>query len=224
MCGMMTFRRKDRPARPRDPGRNCSSTNPGGAATFPILRATIACQSSLLHCSFLFFSLWAACFAFPCLALPRRHRSPTRPALDCRSECLDDHLLGCFLSVVHLSGLLLDRVSLRFALTGMGFGADSWLARFGDDSLGKTTGRTFLHSEPLARPSCHAGNRSTFCLRLVARHAFRQQQRSRQRTLADDGFRNAASPGSCCRANKLLSRLFYWGTSANHRHEQRRAI
>jgi len=187
-----------------------------GAEAFRALRATISCANHPC-CTALFCSSLRGwhCFAFPCLALPRRHCSPARPTLDCRSQCLDDHLLGRFLSVVHLTDLLLDRVSLSIRADRYGVWSDSRLARFDDDSLGKPTGRTFLHSERLARASCYARNRSTFCLRLVARHAFRQQ-RSGRSALADHGLRNAAFPGSCCRVNKLLSRLFYWGAPANH--------
>ena len=136
------------------------------AEAFRALRATISCANhpccTALFCSSLFGQ---RCLAFLCSALPRRHRSPARPALDCRSECLDDHLLGRFLSVVHLSGLLLDRVSLSICADRYGVWSDSWLARFGDDPLGNPTGRTFLHSERLARASYYAGSRSTFCLR-----------------------------------------------------------
>src|SRR5205814_2618628 len=124
------------------------------------------------------------CFAFPCIALPRWHCSTASPTLGCQPKCLDDQPLGPSLSLLHLADLLLARDSLSICSDWYGFWRHSWLARFGDDSLGKPTGRTFLHSEPLARASRHAGNRSTVCLRLVARHALRQQ-RSRRPTLVD---------------------------------------
>src|SRR4029453_17540829 len=117
-----------------------------------------------------------------------------------------------FLSLLYFADLLLARDSLSICSDWYGVRSHSWLARFGDDPLGKPTRRTFLHSEPLARDSRHAGNRSTFCLRLVARHALRQQ-RSRRPTLADDRFRNGAFTGGRCRVNSLLSRLLDWSAS-----------
>src|SRR6266513_29710 len=151
-------------------------------------------------------------FTFPCFAVPRRHCSTTRPTLGCQPKCLDDQPLGRSLSLLHFPDLLLARDSLSICSDWYGFWRHSWLPRFGDDPLGKPTGRTFLHSEPLARASRHAGNRSTFGLRLVARHALRQQ-RSRRPTLADDHLRNGAFPGGRCRVNRLLSRLLHWSAS-----------
>src|SRR6266545_3001528 len=96
--------------------------------------------------------------------------------------------LGCPLSLLRLPDLLLARHSFSVCSDWYGFWSHSWLARFGDDPLGNPTGRTFLHSEPLARASCYAGNRSTFCLRLVARHALRQRH-CQQSILVDECFR-----------------------------------
>ena len=154
-------------------------------------------------------------FAFPCFALPRRHCSTARPTLDCQPKCLDDQPLGRFLSLLRFPDLLLARDSLSICSDWYVFWSPSRLAWFGDDPLGKPTGRTFLHSEPLAGASRRAGNRSTFCLRLVARHALRQQ-RSRRATLANDRLRNGAFPGGGRRVNSLLSRLLHWSASANH--------
>src|SRR5947208_10084813 len=97
------------------------------------------------------------CFAFPCFALPRRHCSTPRPTLDCQLKCLDDQPLGRFLPFLYFPDLLLARDSLSICSDWYVFWSPSWLARFGNDPLGKPTGRTFLHSEPLARASRHAG-------------------------------------------------------------------
>ena len=153
-------------------------------------------------------------FAFPCFALPRRHCSTARSTLGCQPKCLDDQSLGRFPSLLYFPNLLLARDSLSICSDWYVFWSHSRLARFGDDPLGKPTGRTFLHSESLARDSRHAGNRSTFCLRLVARHALRQQ-RSRRATLGDDRLRNGAFSGGRRRVNSLLSRLLHWSASAS---------
>ena len=55
-----------------------------------------------------------------------------------------------------------------------------------------------LHSEPLARVSHCIRDRSTCCIRLVARHA-RRQQRSWRSSLAGHGLRHAAFPRDRCR-------------------------
>src|SRR4030095_13066682 len=112
---------------------------------------------------------------FTCFALPRRHCATARPTLDCQPECLDDQPLGRFLPLLHVPDLFLARDGLSICTDWYVFWRHSWLARFGADPLGKPIGRTFLHSKPLACASRHAGNRSTLCLRLVARHALRQQ-------------------------------------------------
>jgi hypothetical protein len=96
--------------------------------------------------------------------------------------------------------------TLRFALGWYGLWRPSRLDRFGVDPLGNRTGRTLLHSEPLARASRYAGDRSTFYLRLVAHHAPRRR-RSRQTTLADNGLGNSNFPRSRCRLNRVLFRL-----------------
>jgi hypothetical protein len=134
--------------------------------------------------------------------------------MGCQPKCMDDRSFGRFLSLLHFSDFFLARDSFSICSDWYVFWSHSWLARFGDDPMGKPTGRTFLHSEPLARASRHAGNRSTFCLRLVARHALREQ-RCRRATLADDRLRNGAFPGGRCRANSLLSRLLHWSAPAN---------
>src|SRR5450759_4654433 len=89
-------------------------------------------------------------FAFRYFALSRRHSSKTSASLGCETKRLDDQLLGRFLSLLHPADLLLDRFSLSICSDWYVFWRNSWLARFGDDPLGKPTRRTFLHSEPLA--------------------------------------------------------------------------
>ena len=152
--------------------------------------------------------------AFPCFALPRRHCSTASTALGRQPECVDDQLLGRSVSLVHLPAFVLGRVSFSLCPDWNGFRSNSRLTRFGGHSLGKPTGRTFLHSEPLARADRDVSNRGTLCVRLVARHAFRQR-RSRQSTLAYHSLRNAAFPGSRCGVDKLLSGLLRWSASAN---------
>src|SRR5881396_1596026 len=102
-----------------------------------------------------------------------------------------------------LAAFLLGRISLSICAHLYGFWKHSRPARFSDDSLGKSIRRTFLHSEPLARIDRHVGNRSTFYLRMVARHAFCWQH-SHRSPLADYGLRNAAFLGSRCWVNRLL--------------------
>jgi hypothetical protein len=150
--------------------------------------------------------------AFPCFALPRGHCSTTSTALGRQPKCVGDQPLGRSLSRLYLPTLLLARVSLSICSDWYGFWRHSRLARFDDDSLGKPIGRTFLHSEPLARTDRHVGNRSTL---LVARHAFRQQ-RSRRSALANHGLWNATFPGSRRRIDSLLSGLLHWSAPATY--------
>jgi hypothetical protein len=155
-------------------------------------------------CSSLF---WQPCFAFPCSAISRRHRSPTRPSLGCPPQCLAYQLLCAFFSLLYVGDFFLGRLSSSICADWYDLWRDSWLARSGTDPLGKTIGRTFLHAEPLARTSGYPGNCCTFCLRLVACYAFQPFGRT---AFAGDGLRNAAFSGSRSRINRLLSRLFYW--------------
>jgi hypothetical protein len=212
---MMRLRRAHRPGRGQRPRLQLQQQRIL-AETCRALRATISCADHPC-CTALFCSPLGGwhCFAFPCFALPRRHRSPTRPTLDCRSKCLDDQLLGRFVSVVHLAGLRLDRVSLSICADRYGVWSDSWIARFGNDPLGKTTRRTFLHSEPLARSYRHVGDSRTIYVWVVARHAFRRR-RSRRSALADHGFRNSAFPGSRRGIDRLLPGLLHWSQSTSH--------
>src|SRR5213080_3187805 len=136
-------------------------------------------------------------------------------ALGRQSKRVGDQLLGRFLSLLHPAALVLDRISLSICPDRFGFWSHSRLARFSDDSLGKPIRRTFLHSEPVARSCRHIGNRSTFYLRLVARHPLRQQC-SRGSPLADHGLRNAAFPGSRCRIDRLLSVVLHWSAPATY--------
>ena len=121
----MTFRRDAQaPAGVSDPGYSCSSSE-SWPKTWPVLFVLIhqPCQSSLLHCSFLFALGGWRCFAFPCFALPCRHRSPTRPTLDCRYNVwMTIFSAVFFLSFSLLVSFWIESAS-RFALIGMGFGA-----------------------------------------------------------------------------------------------------
>src|SRR5437588_12655081 len=87
-------------------------------------------------------------FAFACFALPRRYRSTARPALGRDHECVGDQFLGRPLSFLHLPDLLLARANLAFCSDWDGFWRPFRLSRFGSNSLGESTGRTFLHSDP----------------------------------------------------------------------------
>ena len=168
------------------------------------LCAALFCSARLGRCD----------FAFACFALPRRHRSPASPTLGCQAKFLDDQSLGRFLSLFHFATLLLGRVSLSLRAHWDGHWRHSRVARLGADSLGKPTRSTFLYSEPLARVSHCIRNRSTCCVRLVARHALRQQ-RSWRSALADYGLRHAAFAGSRCRIDRLLSGLLHWSAPQN---------
>ena len=140
-------------------------------------------------------------FAFPCFALSRRHRSPARPSLGRHHECVGDQFLRRFLSLLHLPDLLLARADFAICLDWYGPWSRTRFIGFDIDPLGKPTGRILLHAQPLARPSHHAGNRSTSCLWLVARLAPR---RARQSTLAFVGVRNPTFCRSRCRLDRLL--------------------
>ena len=152
-------------------------------------------------------------FALACFALPRRNGSTTRPALGCYHECVDDQFLGRFLSLFHLHDLLLARADFAFCLVWFGRWSRTRFIRFDIDPMGKPSRRPLLHSQPLARPARDAGNRSTSCLRLVARLASQRSQRS---TLALVGFRNPTFCRSRCRLDRLLFGLRNRSTYSNH--------
>ena len=78
---------------------------------------------------------------FPCFALSRRNCSTTSTALGRQPECLDDRLLGCVLSLIHVSALLLGRLSVSIRPDWYGLWRYSRLGRPGDDPLGKPTGK-----------------------------------------------------------------------------------
>ena len=61
---------------------------------------------------------------------------------------------------------------------------------------------------------CYIGDRSTVCLRLVARGTL-WQQCFRWSALADHRFRDTAFPGSRCRIDRLLSGLLRRSSSAS---------
>src|SRR5205814_6979702 len=127
-------------------------------------------------CSAVFCSprFWRRGFALPRFALPRRHRSTTRPALGRHHECVGDQFLRRSLSLLHLPDLLLARTDFAICPGWYGRWRPSRFGRSGANPVGKPAGRIILYSESLARLSPHAGNRSTSCLRLVARHALRR--------------------------------------------------
>src|SRR5438477_9422445 len=75
--------------------------------------------------------------AFACSALSRRHYSTAGTALGRQPECVDDQLLGRFLSLVHVAAFLLGRISLWICADWYVFWRYSRFARFSDDSLGK---------------------------------------------------------------------------------------
>jgi hypothetical protein len=66
---------------------------------------------------FVLLALAGVVLAFPCLALPRRHRSTASTALGRQPKCLDDQLLGCFLSLLHLLLSFWLDAAFRFALS-----------------------------------------------------------------------------------------------------------
>ena len=152
-------------------------------------------------------------FALTCFALSRRHYSTAGPALGRHYECVGDRLLRCSLSLLHLPDLLLARADFAICPGWYGRWGPSRLTRFDIDPVGKPIGRTFLHSEPLACPSRHAGNRSTSCLRLVAHHAC---QRCRPATLVFVGVRDPTFCRSRSRLDRLLLNLRHRSTYSNY--------
>src|SRR6266480_4449295 len=152
-------------------------------------------------------------FALACFALPRRNGSTPRPALGRNYECVDDEFLRRSLSLLYVPALLLARADFAICLGWYGHWSLSWLNRFDGDPLGKPSGGILLHSQPVARPARHAGNRSTSSLRLVAHHASQRSQRS---TLALVGFRNPTFCRSRCRLDRLLFGLRNRSTYSNH--------
>lgn len=93
-----------------------------------------------------------------------------------QSECVGDQLVGCSLSLLYVAALILGTVGLSICPDRYELWRDSRPDRSGDDTLGKPARRPLLHSEPLARSYYHVGNRSTFYVRLVARHALWQHR------------------------------------------------
>jgi hypothetical protein len=194
----------------------CSVWLARGVSASATVRATISgADHSFWPAAFCSARLGRRGFAFPCVALPRRHCSTASTALGRQPKCVGDQLFGRFLSLVHVASFFLGRVSLSICPDWNELWRHSRFARFSDDSLGKPRRRTFLHAEPLARIDHHVGNRRTFCLRLVARHAFRQRCVSRS-ALVDHGLWDAAFTGSRCRIDWLLSGLLYRSASATH--------
>jgi hypothetical protein len=152
-------------------------------------------------------------FAVACFALSRRHCSTAGTSLDCHRECMGDQFLGCSLSLFHFFDLILVRAHFAICANWYGRWRPARVARFDIDPLGKPPGRILLHAQPLARPSHHAGNRSTSYLRMVAHHASQRSQRS---TLALVGFRNPTFCSSRSRLDRLLSSLRHWSACSNH--------
>jgi len=185
--------------------------------TFSFFPRTVITSADYCFCAAAFCSprLCRRGSAFPCFALPRRNCSTPSTALGRQPEYLDDQLLGCVLSLIHIFALLLGRLSVSIRPDWHGLWKHSRLGRPGDDPLGKPTARTLLHPEPLARTTRHVGDRRTFRLWLVARHALRQQC-SRRSALADHRLWHAAFPGSRCRIDRLLSGVLRWSASATH--------
>src|SRR5215475_7961370 len=111
------------------------------------------CRADHCLCAahFRFVRLGRRGFAFTCFTLPRRHCAPTSTTLGHHSERLDDQLLGHFLSFVHVAAFHLGRLSFSIRPDWNGRWRHSRSARIDADSVGKPTGRTLLHSKPLAR-------------------------------------------------------------------------
>src|SRR6476660_4769067 len=193
------------------------ASDPGILLTFSFFLLTVITSADYCFCAAAFCCprLCRRGPPVPCFALSRRHSSTTSTALGGESKYLDDQLLGCFLSLIHVSSFLVGRLSVSVCPDWFGLRRHSRLGRPGDDALGKPTARTFLHSEPLARASHHARDRRTVHLRLVARHALRQQCYWRS-ALVDHCLRDSAFPGSRCRIDRLLSGVLRWSASATH--------
>src|SRR4051794_31468343 len=141
--------------------------------TFSLFLLTVLSSADYRFCPAAFCSprLRRRGSAFACFALPRRNCSTPSPALGRQLEHLDDRLLGCFFSGIHVFPLLLGRLSVSVCRDWYGLWRRSRFAWSGDHALGKPTARTLLHAESLARASRHVDDRRTFRLRLVARHA-----------------------------------------------------
>jgi hypothetical protein len=152
-------------------------------------------------------------FALPWFSLPRRYRSTARPALGRYHEFVGDQFLRRFLSLRHLPDLFLARADFAIRPDRYGCWSRTRLARSGRNPVGKPAGGILLHSEPLARPSSDAGNRSSSCLRLVARHALR---RSRRPALVFVGVRDPTFCRSRCWLDWLLFGLRNRRTYSNH--------
>ncbi len=178
------------------------ASDPGILLTFSVFLLTVITSADYCFCAAAFCCprLCRRGPPVPCFALSRRNFSTTSTALGGESECVDDQLLGCFLSLIRVSALLLGRLSVSVRPDWSGL----W------------------PPEPLARTSRHVCDRRTFRLRLVARHALRQQC-YRRSALADHRLRNSAFPGSRCRINRLLSRVLPWSAST-HRSARATAI
>src|SRR5258707_9877134 len=153
------------------------ASDPGILLTFSVFLLTVITSADYCFCAAAFCCprLCRRGPPVPCFALSRRNFSTTSTALGGESECVDDHLLGCFLSLIHIFALLLGRLSVSIRPDWSGLWRHSRLDRPGGDPLGKPTRKALLHSKPLARPFHHLCDRRTFRLRVVARHSLRQQ-------------------------------------------------
>ena len=174
---------------------------PSARADHPF-RSAAFCSSRFRRCG----------SALACFALPRRDRSTARPALGRHHECVGDLFLGRSLSLLHLPNFLLARADFAIRPRRDGRWSGARIARFGIDPMGKSPAWAFLHTEPVASPSRHDGNRSTSCLRLVARHT---PQRCRRSTLVFIGDRHPTFYRGRSRLNRVLSSLRYRSARSN---------
>src|SRR5258708_13182678 len=132
------------------------ASDPGILLTFSFFLRTVITSADYCFCTAAFCCrrLCRRGPPVPCFALSRRNFSTTSTALGGESECVDNQLLGCVLSLIHIFALLLGRLSVSIRPDWHRLWRHSRLGRPCDDALVKPPGRALLHSKPPA-PTFH---------------------------------------------------------------------
>src|SRR4029077_13313040 len=117
---------------------HADASDPGILLTFSVFLLTVITSADYCFCAAAFCSprLCRRGPPVPCFALSRRNCSTPSTGLGRQPEYLDDRLLGCVLSLIHVSAVLLDRLSVSIRPDWHRLWRNSRLGRPGGDPLG----------------------------------------------------------------------------------------